>query len=325
MKSRPPAASKWQLFEALASKEGLSARSSISPRGGSGPLPLSFSQERMWFLEQFGLHGHFHIVESVRIRGRLDEGLLSRSLEEVVRRHQVLRTRYFSHEGTPSQEVMSEWAFEVPRVDLEGLSPEEQKERARTWAAEESVRPFDLQTEPTFRARLLKFSAEEYVLLLVMHHISSDGWSLSVFWREVSEIYTSLESGGPADVLVPPPIQYSDFAIWQRDWLQGEELERHLAFWREELSGVARSPTPVGPPAPGGSGSPGCNRADAGSRGFNGTPEGIEPGPGSDAVHDDDGCASSSSQPGKRPGRFWDWGAGATGIVRRSRTWSVSL
>lgn len=230
--------SKWQLLEALASREGLEARRILAPRKTTGPFPLSFSQERIWFLERFGRQGRFHIVEAVRILGPLGVQALSRSLGEIVRRHQVLRTRYQFVDGEPCQTVMERWQFELPLEDLSGLNEEAREERYRAWMAEETSRPFDLERDLTLRARLLRFGEHDAVLLIVMHHISSDGWSLSVFWRELAEYYRSFSSGGSPPESRELPLQYADFAAWQREWLQDQGLERLLEFWRRELDEI---------------------------------------------------------------------------------------
>ncbi|WP_164014774.1 non-ribosomal peptide synthase/polyketide synthase [Pyxidicoccus trucidator] len=214
---------------------------SLAPVPRNGPLPLSFAQQRLYFLEQLAPGGAtYHVPLVVRLEGALDANLLRESLREVVRRHEALRTTFAMEDGHPVQVISPELALDMPVVDLTGLSPEDRDTEAERRAKEEALRPFDLHQGPLVRATLLRLAPEVHALLLSMHHIVSDGWSQDVFQRELSAVYAALRSGGTA-TLPPLPVQYADFAVWQREWLSGVVREKHLAWWREQLAG----PLPV--------------------------------------------------------------------------------
>jgi len=175
----------------------------------------------------------YHVPVALRLTGELDVGALRGALSEVVARHEVLRTTFRLEEGGPVQVI--------GRAEPVGLEVEEvrggDEAAVQAWVQAEVARPFVLETGPLFRARLLRVSAAEHVLVLTMHHIVSDGWSLGVLFREVGALYDAFHRGGPSP-LAPLPVQYADFAVWQRTWLQGAELERQLRYWREQLAGA---------------------------------------------------------------------------------------
>jgi amino acid adenylation domain-containing protein len=209
----------------------------LTPVARDGALPLSFAQQRLWFLGQLEPESPFYNVPAaVRVRGRLDAEALRRSLEEVVRRHEPLRTRFVSEEGQPAQVVMAPAEFRLPMRSLRTLPIEERQAETMRLAAEEAQRPFDLSAELPLRAELLQLDEEEHVLLVTAHHIVSDGWSMRVLVEELAEVYGALAAGGdvPQHDLA---IQYADYAAWQRACLQGEVLEAHLAYWKEQLAG----------------------------------------------------------------------------------------
>ncbi|MCY1015549.1 non-ribosomal peptide synthase/polyketide synthase [Pyxidicoccus sp. MSG2] len=213
----------------------------LVPVPRNGPLPLSFAQQRLYFLEQLAPGGAtYHVPLVVRLEGALEADLLREGLREVVRRHEALRTTFAMEDGHPIQVIAPELALDMPVVDLTGLSSEERDTEAERRAREEALRPFDLHQGPLVRATLLRLAPEVHALLLSMHHIVSDGWSQDVFQRELSAIYSALRSGGAA-TLPPLPVQSADFAVWQREWLNGEVRETQLAWWREQLAG----PLPV--------------------------------------------------------------------------------
>jgi len=202
------------------------------PRGPVG-LPLSFAQQRLWFLAQLRPDdAAYNMAAAVELRGRLDAGALGDALRRVVRRHEALRTTFVSIDGEPVQVIHPE-AAEPPLavVDLCGLPAPEGAEVERLARAEAS-RPFDLERGPLLRTVLVRLGPELHLLLLTVHHLVSDGWSMGVLIREVSALY------GCAGELPPLPVQYADFAVWQRAWLQGEALDRPLAWWRERLAGA---------------------------------------------------------------------------------------
>ncbi|HEX2081043.1 MAG TPA: amino acid adenylation domain-containing protein, partial [Longimicrobium sp.] len=207
------------------------------------PLPLSFAQERLWFLQQMEPEGvGYNMPWPRRLRGRLDTGALERALGELVRRHEALRTTFRPVEQGAVQIVHPAEPARLPVLDLTGLAPQAREHEARRLAQEDAERPFDLERGPLLRATLVRLSDEEHVLLLNMHHIVSDGWSMGVLVRELFTFYEalSLPSGAarPASPLPPLAVQYADFAVWQRGWLRGEVLQRQLDWWRERLGGA---------------------------------------------------------------------------------------
>jgi len=186
-------------------------------------LPLSFAQERLWFLDQLTPGSPvYNVPVAFSLRGPLDVPALEHAFAEVVRRHEVLRTSFPSRGIHPVQEIAPAAGWTLPMEDLDGW---------HAAAATEALRPFDLAAGPILRTRLLRLAPEEHVLLLTVHHIAADLWGVAVLIREVAEIYSGKE-------LPELPVQYADFAVWQREWLSGAELERQLAFWRRELEGA---------------------------------------------------------------------------------------
>jgi amino acid adenylation domain-containing protein len=213
--------------------------------------PLSFAQQRLWFLDQLnpGL-SNYNMATALRLSGALDVAALRRSLAEVVRRHEALRTTLPSTEGRPVQRIAPEAELELPLEDLSRLPEAEREAEARRLAREEAATPFDLAAGPLFRARLLRLGDEEHVALFTMHHIISDGWSMAILVREVAALY---EAGvtGRASPLAALPIQHADYSAWQRDWLRGEVLERHLDYWRAQLADApAATELPADRPRP---------------------------------------------------------------------------
>ncbi|HEV2844148.1 MAG TPA: condensation domain-containing protein, partial [Thermoanaerobaculia bacterium] len=210
----------------------------LAPMPHEGDVPLSFAQERLWFLERLTPDTAFYnMAIALRLTGELRIEAFAAALREVVRRHETLRTGFASREGTPVQ-VIEPWLdFEVPVLDLTGLPAAGREIRVLELAAEHTQRPFDLSHPPLLRVSLLRLSATEHVLLLAMHHIVSDGWSMGVLVSEVSRLYAALLEGG-ASPLPELPVQYADYALWQRSWLQGEALEGQLAWWRRRLAGA---------------------------------------------------------------------------------------
>ncbi len=208
-----------------------------APREGN-VMPLSFAQQRIWFLDKFEQNSSFYnLPATVRIRGALNLIALEKSLLEVTRRHEVLRTTFTMIDGQPVQVISPESQFTLPLTDLGHLPPDERDAEAQRLALEEAERPFDLSTGPLMRARVLRLSREDHFLLLSMHHIVSDGWSMGVLIREVAALYDAYAVGAESP-LADLSIQYGDYAVWQREWLQGEILEQQLAYWRKQLAGV---------------------------------------------------------------------------------------
>ena len=222
--------------------EGCRPPAARSRRPREAPLPLSFAQERLWFLHQMEPEGAgYNMPWSGRLRGGLDAGALERALGELVRRHEALRTTFRPVEQGAVQVVHPAAPAHLPVLDLTGLAPQDREDEARRLAREDAERPFDLERGPLLRATLLRLADEEHVLLLTMHHIVSDGWSMGVLFRELFTLYESFSRGlraRPASPLPPLAVQYADFAVWQRGWLQGEVLQRQLDWWRERLGGA---------------------------------------------------------------------------------------
>src|SRR6185503_4978712 len=201
----------------------------------SGDLPLSFAQERLWFLNQLEPESAFYNMPSgVRLSGELDVDALKRTLSEVIRRHEVLRTTFPIVDGVPVQRVSAAKPFNLPVLDLSKLPEPERTPEARRLAIDESRCPFDLAQGPMLRGLLLKLAEDDHIVLLTMHHVISDAWSSGVLIREVATLYSAFVKGEPSP-LAELPIQYADFAVWQREWLRGEVLERQLSYWREQL------------------------------------------------------------------------------------------
>ncbi|MFL6253470.1 MAG: amino acid adenylation domain-containing protein [Pyrinomonadaceae bacterium] len=198
-------------------------------------LPLSFAQQRLWFLDQLeGDSAAYNMAAAVRLRGTLDAHALEQSLDEIVRRHEILRTAFVAEDGRPAQVIAPFVKLEVPITDLRALAANERETEVQDAAVRASRTPFDLTRAPLLRASLLHTNEDEHVLLLTLHHIVSDGWSMGVLIRELSTLYAHYTSGQPSP-LAELPVQYADFAAWQREWLQGEVLEEQLAYWKQQL------------------------------------------------------------------------------------------
>ncbi len=219
---------------AVALETGLKETERIVPAPRDGdPLPLSFAQERLWFLDRFAPgNAVYNMPSAVRLTGRLDVPALRWTLAELVRRHESLRTTFGERGGVPFQVIAPASEIALPVVDLR----DDEGEMLRL-AREEARRPFDLARGPLFRAVLLRLANEDHILLLTIHHAVSDGWSQGVLIRETAALYEALTAGRPSP-LPEPALQYADYAVWQRGRLRGEVLEAELAFWRQRLAGV---------------------------------------------------------------------------------------
>jgi amino acid adenylation domain-containing protein len=203
-----------------------------------GVLPLTLLQEYYWMLQQLapGLTGA-NTPYVVRLRGALDVPALERALAEVVRRHEALRTTFAAPGGVPRQVVSGPGPVRIPVVHLAGLPSAVRHAEARRLVRAEAARPFDLGRGPLLRATVLRLDAREWVLLVTVHHIVSDGWSLGVMVPELGALYAAF-GRGEALALPEPEVQYADYAVWQRGWIKGEVLARHAAYWREKLAGA---------------------------------------------------------------------------------------
>ena len=201
-------------------------------------LPLSFAQERLWVLDQMEPNNPlYNIPRTLRLKGPLQVAALEKALNEIVRRHESQRTTFAVQDGHPVQLIAPALTIPLVMQDLANIPEVERDEEARRVAVDESLRPFDLTTGPLVRARLLRLSAEDHVLLLTMHHIISDAWSAGIFLQEMGALYEAYCAGAPSP-LPELAVQYADYAVQERGWLQGEVLDKQLAFWRHQLKGV---------------------------------------------------------------------------------------
>jgi Condensation domain len=226
-------------FRALLESEGLDRRESVVavPRPPDGVMSLSFAQERLWLVDRLGGSVAYNVPFALRLRGGLRAEVLRRALGFVVERHEVLRTCYPVVGGVPVQRVLPGAGFEWWVRDVAQCGG-----FAAGWelAVEEARRPFDLVAGPVLRAGVVRVGEQDHLFLLTVHHIAADGWSSGVLAGEVLALYEALAEGGSAASagLAALPVQYADFAAWQRRWLQGEVLEEQLAYWRARLAGM---------------------------------------------------------------------------------------
>ncbi len=201
-----------------------------------GPLPLSFAQERLWFLAQLEpTAASYNIPAAVHLAGQVDVVRLERALDAVVRRHDSLRTTFAENEGLPVTVVQAVQPVNLAIIDVREANGASE---VRRLLAEEASRPFDLTTGPLFRATLLRTGQLEHILILVIHHIVSDGWSMNVLVGELTELYAA-DMDGRSPALAALPVQYADYARWQREWLEGPVFDQQLAYWRQKLAGEA--------------------------------------------------------------------------------------
>ena len=223
--------------------------SPITPRTASSPTELSYAQQRLWFLQQLVPESPFYTESSaIRLRSAIDPGALETTLNEIVRRHEVLRTAFHEVDGHVFQTAVAEVHVELPVVDLSGLDADARASETRRLALESSRHAFDLSHPPLLRASLLRMGSHDWVFLLAIHHIVCDGWSTSVFSRELSAIYAAISTGRP-NPLPPLPIQYADYAAWQRSWL-AERMESQIGYWREQLADLSALDLPTDRPRP---------------------------------------------------------------------------
>ncbi|MCB0210183.1 MAG: amino acid adenylation domain-containing protein, partial [Anaerolineae bacterium] len=210
---------------------------SLQPSPRPSQIPLSSGQVWMWMLEQLEFGEVYPIPLALQLQGTLDIDSLSQALTEIVRRHESLRTTFVADEGAAYQVIQPEAAVIFRRVDLQPYPPDQQESQVKQLIAEESMRPFDLARDLLLRATLFTLAEETYVLLLVVHHIASDAWSQKIMSQELAALYTAFSQGQPSPL---PDLswQYADFALWQRDWLQGAWVEPQRAYWRQQLAGL---------------------------------------------------------------------------------------
>ncbi len=220
------------------------------PSGKEFVFPLSYAQQRLWLLDRLLPTGSVYNVPRVyRLMGGLNVGSLRAALDELVERHESLRTRFVLEDSGPVQVIAAQLRIGPEVEDLTGLAAVERAGEARRRAQEEAQTPFDLERAPLLRARLLRLDEQEHWLLLTLHHIITDGWSAGVLSRELSALYAA-HCRGEASGLPALPVQYADYAVWQREWLQGEVLEQQLAYWRSALAGLPTLELPTDRPRP---------------------------------------------------------------------------
>jgi amino acid adenylation domain-containing protein len=238
-KGRSLSEQKLALLASLLEEEGVpqAPRLERIPRGGE--LPLSSAQMRLWLFDQLEpASSAYNIPVQHEFKGDFDLMAFERSLSEIVRRHEVLRTSYLIVDGRPVQKINPPELFRIPVVDLQGLPEAAQKQEVARLASIDSRQPFDLGSAPFMRARLMKLAPREHVLLLSFHHIAFDWWSVGVFEKELAVLYDSFLEGEEASPLPELPFQYVDFAAWQRRRLQGRILQEQLDYWQKKLNGT---------------------------------------------------------------------------------------
>jgi amino acid adenylation domain-containing protein len=202
-----------------------------------GSLPLSFAQNRLWFIDQFESGSYaYNMPGALKLSGRLNVTALEQSLNEIIRRHEALRTTFGVTDGLPNQIIAEDLTLELPLVDISPLSEADRDFYILETGNREAKTPFDLASGPLVRARLMRLDEETHVLFVTMHHIISDGWSLNIFLKELLALYEAY-SDGRGSPLPELPIQYADFTLWQRQWLQGEVLHDLLSYWKQQLGG----------------------------------------------------------------------------------------
>ena len=230
---------KLALLEKLMKDEYKAELNIIPQRSKQNLVPLSFAQARLWFLDQL-MPGSplYNMSAAVHLTGLLNVAALEDSFNEIIRRHESLRTTFTTVEEQPVQCITPALTLRLPLVELQQIPEMERLAEVQRLTIEEARRPFDLTQGPLVRATLLHLSEAEHLLLLTMHHIISDGWSMNVLVRELTLLYKAFCTGKPSP-LSELPIQYADFALWQRQWLQGEVLETNLSYWKKQLASIS--------------------------------------------------------------------------------------
>ncbi|HEY6804799.1 MAG TPA: condensation domain-containing protein, partial [Pyrinomonadaceae bacterium] len=226
-----------QIEQALEGRSGLQLPP-IRPVSRDVDVPLSFGQQRLWFIDQLKPGAvPYNIPTAVKLSGKLDREALQQTLTEVAKRHEVVRTSFHNRDGRAVQVIHPAAPVEMPFTDLSQLPEAEREAEVGRLARMEARQVFDLSQGPLFVAKLLRLSDEEHVVLLTMHHIISDGWSIGLVINEVGALYKAFLEGNPSP-LPDLPIQYADYAYWQQEHLSGETLENHLSYWRQQLAGA---------------------------------------------------------------------------------------
>jgi amino acid adenylation domain-containing protein len=222
----------------------------IMRRPASEHPPLSFAQQRIWFMDQLAPgNPFFNINMAIKLPYRIEPLVFQRALNEIIRRHESLRTTFGTFGDEPVQIIAPELQLGLPVIDLSHRPKPEREMEAVRLSTEESRHPFDLSVGPLIRTTLICLDREDWVFLLTIHHIVTDGWSMGIFFKELSDIYAAFATGRPS-TLPELPIQYGDYAMWQRRWLHGEVLARQLAYWTDRLTGIPALDLPIDHPRP---------------------------------------------------------------------------
>ncbi|HEY6349975.1 MAG TPA: amino acid adenylation domain-containing protein [Candidatus Angelobacter sp.] len=229
-------ARKKAILDALLRQEGLSsAEDKIPRRQESGPAPLSFAQQRLWFFDQFEPASFaYNLLTAVSLSGAFDVTALQKAFDEIVRRHESLRTTFDFRDGQPVQIIHDHHSIPLRHIGTMHLPEGEQRQQVQDLLCEQALQPFDLRKGPLLRASLVQQATDRHVLVMAMHHIVSDAWSMNVLVSEITMFYRAFAGGSVPD-LPPLPVQYADFAVWQRNWLQGEVLAQQLEYWKTQL------------------------------------------------------------------------------------------
>lgn len=229
-------AKKKAVLDALLRQEGLSsAEDRIPRRQGGGPAPLSFAQQRLWFFDQFEPASFaYNLLTAVSLSGAFDVTALQKAFDEMVRRHESLRTTFDFRDAQPVQIIHDHHSIPLRQIGAMHLPEAQQRQQIQDLLREQALQPFDLRKGPLLRASLVQQATDQHVLVLAIHHIVSDAWSVNVLVREITELYRTFAGGGVPD-LPPLPVQYADFAVWQRNWLQGDVLAQQLEYWKAQL------------------------------------------------------------------------------------------
>jgi amino acid adenylation domain-containing protein len=236
------------LRQRLAGRRRSARRPVIPAADRSGRLPLSFGQERLWFLSQLAPDStEYQVPLVVRLRGALDIDALRSAYWQVIGRNEILRTRYRLSDARPVQVIDPPRPAGIGVTDLSGVAGDARLEQAAELARRDITTPFDLSLVHPARIRVIKLADDDHILAITLHHIAADGWSIGIVMRELLEYYGAAIAGRPA-ALPPLPVQYADYAIWQRNRLAGDLLDRHLEYWRDQLAGLAPLQLPTDRP-----------------------------------------------------------------------------
>ena len=228
-----------RLEQRLLSRHRKASRSNAVPRRGTSErCEASFAQNQLWLVERISsVPGTYHISQAYRVRGALNPEALQAALDVIVSRHEALRTRLVMRDAALQQHVEPHRPFELRRIDLRGNLESACESALDEFLHDITRDPFNLSSDLMLRAGIAQVGDREFVFAITLHHIAADGWSLNVLDRELEVLYTSFD-GGLTHELEPLPIQYADYAVWQRGWLSGQRLEEHLGYWRRRLSGL---------------------------------------------------------------------------------------